>query len=217
VTAWCWCEVWARWEGDRARGGLWEMCGEGRDVAVKGSGNPRNTALISYRLARQRWRERHAAAEQLEAIRAGFGPACKPGVAIGRGLAMNDVEVGRHAVMHWQAPCHARPVTEAKIQSILIAELAQLPSQRALCRNLVVVPERRVVVVLQSCDCRLEALSASIAAHVRRLYAGFRQAPSKEPRSHHVPQTDALTPWPCLPLSSRRLQRLNMARRWCAR
>jgi hypothetical protein len=27
---------------------------------------------------------------------------------------VNDVEVVRHSVMHWQAPCHARPVTEAK-------------------------------------------------------------------------------------------------------
>lgn len=49
-----------------------EMCGEGRDVAVKGSDNPRNTALFNCRQARERWRDVHAAAEQLVAIRAGL-------------------------------------------------------------------------------------------------------------------------------------------------
>lgn len=39
---------------------------------MKGSGNPRNTALFSCRLARKRWGDVHAAAEQLVAIRTGL-------------------------------------------------------------------------------------------------------------------------------------------------
>ena len=49
-----------------------EVCGEGRDVAVKGSDNPRYTALFSCRLVRKRWGDVHAAAEQLVAIWIGF-------------------------------------------------------------------------------------------------------------------------------------------------
>jgi hypothetical protein len=77
------------------------MCGEGRDLAVKGSGNPRNTALFSCRLARKRWGEVHAAAEQLVAIWAGVGPACKASVVIGRGLGSERCGGGtpfRHAL-----------------------------------------------------------------------------------------------------------------------
>ena len=49
------------------------MCGKGRDFAVKGFDNPRNTALFSCRLARKRWREVHAAAQQLVLIRLVLG------------------------------------------------------------------------------------------------------------------------------------------------
>lgn len=47
----------------------------------------------------------HTAAKQLVAIRAGV--KIKYGWSLAEGLAVNDVEVGRHSVMHWQASCYA--------------------------------------------------------------------------------------------------------------
>ena len=77
--------------GRQSECGIMEVCR--RNVAVKGSDYPRNTALFSCRLARKRWREEHAAAVQSGSDMAGLGPACKSSGIMCKGIGSRQCGV----------------------------------------------------------------------------------------------------------------------------
>ena len=115
----------ARWR--QCECGIMETREEGRDVAVKGSDNPRNTALFSCRLVSERWGDLHAAAEQLVGD---MGWSCAGAnqvwSLIGSGLASERCggAIPSFRRAHPGLPCSgSRPVTEANFQSITRSEL----------------------------------------------------------------------------------------------